>query len=234
MSLEGRDDVRAPSIILVTDPRYPLAHLVDVIERVGAALERGRLVVQLRDKVSEPHALVEAARALREATIRAGGHRLVVNARSSAIVQTAHDLGADGVHVPSSLVEGARATLGATSWVSTPAHDDDDVTFAAEARASAVLVSPIWATPHKGPARGTAALQAARAIADASRASSNRRTWIYALGGVDESRAAECADAGADGIAVIRALLDPKVLACGNIARLLAAPFRESHRCGER
>jgi thiamine monophosphate synthase len=46
---------------------------------------------------------------------------------------------------------------------------------------------------------------------------------VYALGGVDGPRAAACKDAGADGVAVIRALLDADDVTA--VASRLAEPF---------
>jgi thiamine-phosphate pyrophosphorylase len=215
----------APTIILITDPGYSLARVVDVVERVGSVLP-GMLLVQLRDKLADPRALFPSARALREATTHSGA-RFVVNAPSASFLHVARDVGADGAHVPAALIDEARAIVGPSAWISTPAHTEDDVAFAARVRASAALVSPIWESPGKGPARGTAALRAAHTIA--SRASSTEKPmWTYALGGVDESRAAACADAGADGIAVIRALLDAEDPS--KVARLLDAPFQDRRR----
>jgi thiamine monophosphate synthase len=88
-------------------------------------------------------------------------------------------------------------------------------------------VSPIWDTPGAGtvkPApRGVEALVRARHALDAL---PSVPPMLYALGGVDGSRAASCARAGADGVAVIRALLDaadPALLE--QEARLLARAF---------
>jgi len=114
-------------------------------------------------------------------------------------VDLAREIGADGVHLPKGGVAAARAVL-PRAWISLAAHDDDDVRRAVSEGADAALVSPIFATPGKGPPRGLEAIRAARAIAP--------QLAIYALGGVDESNAAACRAAGATGVAVIRALFD--------------------------
>lgn len=206
-----------PSVVLITDPRWDLARTEHVIEHAGRALAPRSFVVQLRDKSSSPDALAASARALRTVTARVGA-LLVVNAPSAGALRIAASTGADGVHVPcrrESIAE-ARALLGPVAWLSVPAHTDDDVMLAASAGASAVLVSPIFDTPGKGPARGVGAVSAARALAGA--------LGVYALGGVEPSRAAACAGAGADGVAVIRALLDAPDPA--GAARALYAPFQ--------
>jgi thiamine-phosphate pyrophosphorylase len=213
---------QAPTVILITDPRWPLAHVTEVIERAASGVPGGRLAVQLRDVTAPPGSLAESARRLREVTTRCEA-LLLVNARTVAAARVALDVGADGVHVPLDLLDSARAVMGTQRWVSTPAHADEEVTVASRAGASAVLVSPIWETPGKGRARGVAAIVAARRVAANS-------TRVYALGGVDASRAAACAAAGAHGVAVIRALLgacDPRAQ-----ARALDAPFHEHDRGG--
>lgn len=209
----------APVVVLVTDPAYALAHLVGVVRAAGAALPPGALSVQLRDKRGDAAAFEAAALALRDAA-RSVGAGFVVNAGS----RTARAL-ASGVHVPGrGSVAEARAALGPGAFVSAAAHDDDDVRRAVREGASAVLVSPVFDTPGKGPARGVAALTSARALADAA----GGRTRVIALGGVEPSRAASCAAAGAHGVAVIRALLDAPDP--GAAARALAAPFAAVER----
>ena len=200
------------AVVLITEPRHGLRRTAEVIRGAALALGPDRLVVQLRDKAASPAALLDVARALRGVTrdVRA---QLIINGSPSV----ARAVGADGVHLPSeagaapatlaSRIAAAREWLGREAVVTTAAHDDAEVRAALEAGATAALVSPIFASPGKGPARGVAALASARAIVDASRRSP--RLLVYALGGVTRARAPDCANAGADGVAVIRALYHP-------------------------
>jgi thiamine-phosphate pyrophosphorylase len=191
-----------PRVVFITDPRYDLAHTTAAVRAAARAVGANGLLVQVRDKRGDARELEASARALREVT-RGVGALLVVN----GAVSIARDVEADGVHVPSVRdVTGARTILGAEAFVTTAAHDDDDVRAASTAGATGVLVSPIFATPEKGAPRGVVAIAAARAIVDAA-----RRTpplLVYALGGVTRANAAACMEAGADGIAAIRALYD--------------------------
>jgi thiamine-phosphate pyrophosphorylase len=200
-----------PGVVLVTDPLRPLEQTARVVRWAAAALGPGGLLVQLRDKVSDAQTLAVTARALREVT-REAQAVFVVN--GPAVLARA--VAADGVHLPSvgplagasllSRVAEVRAVLGAQAFVSAAAHDDDELRAADLAGATAALVSPIFTTPGKGPARGVAAISAARSLVDAS-----RRTpplLVYALGGVTAENAAACRKAGADAVAVIRALYD--------------------------
>lgn len=211
----------APAIVvLVTDPRYDLATTSAVIREAAAVLGGPRVLVQLRDKDATPESLVAQAQALRLVT-REVGARLVVNGP----LAVAQQCGADGVHLPgrrsapslASACAAARALLGRDALVTVAAHDDDDVRNAAIAGASAALVSPIFETPGKGPARGVAALSTARAAADAAR--HDPPLALYALGGVTGSSAGACIESGADGVAAIRALYEDG----GELLRVLAA-----------
>jgi thiamine-phosphate pyrophosphorylase len=200
-----------PSVVLVTDPQRSLELTASVIRSAAAALGPFGLLVQLRDKSATEPSLASVARALREVT-REARALLVVNGPA----ELARAASADGVHLPSagpstegtlaSRVAEARRLLGAQAFVSVAAHDDDEVRAAGLAGATAALVSPIFSTPGKGPARGVAAIASAREIVDASRR--KPALLVYALGGVAPGNAAACRKVGADGVAVIRALYE--------------------------
>lgn len=174
-----------------------------VLERLSvlAALPpeaRARAAVQLRDPELSGRELYALGRRLRDATAALGAS-LVVNDR----LDLALLLGADGVHLGrrSVGVADARALLGAGVFVSVACHGVDEVLRAADAGADAAVLSPIFATPGKGPPLGLEALREARArLARASRSIA-----IIALGGVDATSAPACLAAGADGVAAIRA-----------------------------
>ncbi len=218
-----------PRVVLVTDPRYAVEHMARVIRWAAAALGHGRLMVQLRDKAGADTDVSAVAFALRAVT-REARAVFVINDRTAL----ACSVGADGVHLPSitpgtdvslaSRVAAVRASLGAAALVTAAVHDDDELRAASGAGATAAMVSPIFATPGKAAARGAAAIVSARAFVDAARRAPS--LLVYALGGVDPERAAECADAGADGVAVIRALFDADGEAGVTAAALaLAAPW---------
>lgn len=203
-----------PVVVFITDPTRGLERTCDVIEHAARALGPWRLAVQLRDK-DDAARRADWARVVRTVTREQRAFLLV-----NGDVDLAIAIGADGAHVPSHDVTMTRARLGAAALVTTPAHVDDDVRRARDAAAaSAVLVSPIFATPGegKGVPRGTTAIESARVIAAGSQLA------ILALGGVDAPCVGACAAAGADGVAVIRALYDADEPA--KVARLLADPW---------
>jgi thiamine-phosphate diphosphorylase len=197
-------------VILITDRAFSDDAIAQRVEAVARALPPRWLCVQLRDKRRARVSLRVFASRLRQVT-RVVGAALVINGD----VLLARDVGADGVHIgrdaPEHTLRFARASLGFQAWISVAVHCDDAVRLAAAQGADAVLVSPIFASrplsgdlasgerdPKAG--RGLAALRGARTIV-------GRKCAVYALGGVRSDNAGACLAAGADGIAVIGALL---------------------------
>ncbi len=203
----------APRLFLVTDPAYDDELLLRTVDAVGAALPRGALGVQLRDKLrSVPQVRMLAAKLRRTTADR--GALFIVNGD----LELARDVGADGVHLGGGArsIADVRALCGEDAWVSVAAHTDAAVRDASNDGANAVLVSPIYPTaPPRSVApsesrirlrdvvikapRGVDVLTSARALAGS-------RLTIYALGGVAPDNAAACIAAGADGVAVIRSV----------------------------
>ncbi|MGC2707047.1 MAG: thiamine phosphate synthase, partial [Candidatus Acidiferrales bacterium] len=77
-------------------------------------------------------------------------------------------------------------------------HSFEEAREAESAGASYVFFGPVFYTPSK---RGLGAPQGAARLAEVCR---SVRVPVIAIGGVDESNAAECLRAGAAGIAAIR------------------------------
>ena len=202
---------RVALVVLVTDPRYQLAITCDALRDAAKALGGHRVLVQLRDKEADVVSLLATALALRAAT-REVGAQLVIN--GPLALALAGQVAADGIHLPGRTSAGEMASaraaahevLGRSAIVTVAAHDDEGVRNATLARVSAVLVSPVFETPGKGPARGVDALRAARAIVDAARHAPPLH--VVALGGIAATNAAACIEAGADGVAAIRALYE--------------------------
>jgi len=191
--------VQTPRVLYVSDTRVvPAEALLARLDQAAALPEslRARLAVQLRDPELSSRALLALGARLRDRT-RALGARLVVNDR----IDLALALGADGVHLGrrSVSVDDARALLGDAAWISVACHDLSDVEAARRAGASAVTLSPIFASPGKGAPLGLAALGEAR------RALAGSQVGLVALGGIDAATAEACLAAGADGVALIRA-----------------------------
>lgn len=189
-------DPRAWCVYLVTDRAQTDGRpLLDV---VTAALRGGVGAVQLRERGLETRALLDLATALRSAT-RAAGAALLINDR----IDVALACDADGVHLPghSFTVADARTLLGPRRLIGVSTHHPEEVVAAAAAGADFAVFGPLFATPSKapfGPPLGLDALRAARAATALP---------LFGIGGIDPGNAAAVRTAGADGIAVIRAVL---------------------------
>jgi thiamine-phosphate pyrophosphorylase len=153
------------------------------------AVEAGATVVQLR--VKAPTAtIVERGRGFRRF-----GVTFVVNDD----VDAALALGADGVHLGQG-DEGAERAREAGLLLGRSAST---VAQALATDADYLGVGPVWETPSKADAEppiGLAALAAISAAVDVP---------VVAIGGIDASNAGACIQAGAAGVAVIRAAADP-------------------------
>jgi thiamine-phosphate pyrophosphorylase len=192
-----------PRVILITDPAFSDDSIVRCVDAVASELPRGWLCVQLRDKRRPLVSLRVFASRLRLATSAAGAS-LVVNGDA----RLARDVGADGVHLggDAGTVAEARAICRRGAWVSVAAHSNAAVQCGADDGADAVLVSPVF--PSRPPSlseaaktgRGLDAVRAARILV-------GQRCAVYALAGVNADNASACAAAGADGVALIRAML---------------------------
>jgi thiamine-phosphate pyrophosphorylase len=187
--------MRLPDVVAVTDPTLSDDELTERTKQVLRSVPRSSVGIQVRDKVRAGRAVLRLAERLR-AVCSAFGAPLYINDR----IDVALASGADGVHLGrgSMDIADARRLLGPAAFVSMAAHDIEDVEHATAHGATASFVSPIFSTPGKGEPRGTPFLSEARARVPHAR--------LYALGGVDVATAPSCVGAGADGVAVIRAL----------------------------
>jgi len=185
----------AARLYLIADAR--------TLERAGpAALAGGVTVVQLRDG---DRALAKAAaRALRE-RFRDAGALFIVNDDAAL----AAEVDADGVHVGQDdmAVDLAREIVGPERLIGLSTHSARQID-AAEG-VDYIGVGPVWATPTK-PGYAPVGLELVRyAAAHAS-------VPFFAIGGIEAANAAEVFAAGAQRIAVVRAIaqaVDPRAAA---------------------
>ena len=185
----------APDLIVITDDALSDDETELGAARILAQVPPGSTALQLRDRRRSARALLALAERLRSLTTRHAAP-LIVNDR----IDIALAIDADGIHLGGRSIEmgDARRLLGSGAFLSVAAHAVADVEAASHAGATAVLVAPIFATPGKGSARGTALLAEVRARAG--------DVLVYALGGIDPSRVVECMRAGAYGVAAIRSV----------------------------
>jgi thiamine-phosphate pyrophosphorylase len=166
--------------------------IVEDLEPARTAVEGGATVVQLRLKGLPTDEVVERGRGFGELPAT-----FVVNDD----VEAALRLGADGVHLGRDDAGAERALergllLGLSAATVDEARD-------AEARGAAYVgAGPVWATPSKPDADPPIGLDGLRAICAAV------SIPVVAIGGIDASNARACVEAGAAGVAVIRAARD--------------------------
>jgi thiamine-phosphate pyrophosphorylase len=173
-------------LYLIVPARPDLASLLE------AAIRGGVDLVQIREKELADRELLEALADAREVTARLGVP-LVVNDRPDLAVL----VDADYVHVgQDDLPVAAARRFGLPVGLST--HSPAQIR---DADADYIGVGPVYATPTK-PGGTPVGLDLVR---NAARNAS--RPW-FALGGIDVENAREAVAAGADRLAVIRAIAD--------------------------
>jgi thiamine-phosphate pyrophosphorylase len=192
-----RLDLRLNAIV---DPEraggYALADLAARCVRGGSTL------VQLRDKHSETRALIDEARAIKQA-LAPFAVPFVVNDR----VDVAMAAGADGVHLGQDdmAVEDARRLLGANAIIGLSIKSVEEAEAARLDLVDYVGSGGVYATSSKQQKNvpiGPAGL--ARIIAVLRRRALDLP--VCGIAGIDASNAAAVIAAGADGVAVISAL----------------------------
>ncbi len=193
------------SLYLVTDSA--LVGRRQLFEVVMAAVAGGVRCVQLRDKYLPTRDLVEQARRLVE-LLRPEGIPLIVNDR----VDVALAAGADGVHLGQSdmHIRDARKLLGPDRIIGISAECVEDAVRAERQGAEYIGISPVFATATKTDTAAPLGLAGVARIREAV------AIPLVGIGGISATNAAEVMRAGADGVAVVSAIIaamDPEVAA---------------------
>lgn len=184
------------SIYLVTDRGLLAGRML--AEVVAAAVAGGATVIQLREKDLCARDFVAEALQCLEIT-RPAGVPLLINDR----VDVALAADADGVHVgqediPAGLV---RRLIGPGKVLGVTAHDPAELSQAVADGADYVGSNAVFGTPTKAdirPPMGLAGLKERYADSPIP---------VVAIGGIDHGNAADVIRAGADGVAVVRAIM---------------------------
>lgn len=201
----SRESLRtALSIYLVADPEQTRRNLVD---DVRAALAGGVTCVQLRAKQLGGRDFLALATALR-AEAHAEGALFVVNDR----VDIAVAAGVDGVHVGLTdlPLAATRRVVGPDLFIGYSPYTLEQVANSESLGADYVGIGPVYATGSKADAEPP--------IGVGGLAARVRTTALptVGIGGITAENAADVIHAGADGVAVIGAILhaaDPRVAA---------------------
>jgi len=195
-SRQSRDRNPIEGLYLITDDDADGR----LVERVRAALRGGVRVVQYREKRRAPAEQVPVAAALREICHVAGALFLVNDSAEVALRS-----GADGVHLGQADMGpvDARRMLGDGKIIGVSTRTVDQALRAEAEGADYIGLGSIYPTDTKADARlvGLETLKTVRRAV---------RLPVVAIGGVKAENAADVIDAGADGIAVVSAVMaDP-------------------------
>ena len=170
----------------------------DLEEIIAAAAEGGAEAIQLREKDLSARDLYALGARL-QAALAPYGVPLLINDR----LDVALALDAAGVHLaghslPTAVV---RRVLGAGKLLGVSTHSVEEARCAAEDGADFIVFGPVFTTPSKvayGPPQGLQHLSTVvRAV----------RIPVLAIGGIDHTNLPQVVQAGAYGVAMIRAVL---------------------------
>ena len=203
-------------LYVVTDESLSkgLSH-TQIAERAVAG---GADVIQLRDKMLEGRALMEQAHAIRKITADAG-RLFIVNDRLDVALAS----GADGVHLGQEdmPLRDARALTPEGFLVGVTVHDVAEAEEAERCGADYVGLSPIFRTGSKSDAGEGCGPGMLRKVKESI------RIPVIAIGGIGPSNAREVLEAGADGLAVISAVVGrPDVEAAARELKTMISSFR--------
>ena len=194
-----------PRLYLITDRRQTAGRpLAAVVAQALGAVRSGRIpaaavAVQLREKDLPGKELFSLATALRAVT-RAAGVRLFINDR----IDLALAVGADGVHLGGGALEVTDVDAIAPGLaIAVSTHSADELApLRTDRRVNFAQFGPIFDTPSKRPFGPPLGLER---LHDAVTAATELP--VVAVGGIDRACARSCFEAGASGVALIRAVL---------------------------
>jgi thiamine-phosphate pyrophosphorylase len=184
------------SLYLVTDRTLSWGRTT--CEVVKAAVAGGVTVVQLREKDCTTRQFIAEARLLKELLLGTG-IPLIINDR----VDVALAIGAEGLHLGQQdmTIADARRIAGPDMVIGISAESLDDARRAEAEGADYVGISPVFATTTKKDAAMPLGLEGIRRIRSAV------NLPLVGIGGITLQNAAEVMLAGADGVAVVSAIV---------------------------
>jgi thiamine-phosphate pyrophosphorylase len=180
-----------PTLVVVSD--FTRANALARVRKVALAARPGSVLLQLRD-----HDLATRERYRLGLELKAiaadSGQALAVNDRVDLLLA----LELKALHLGERSIATAEARrLAPDVWISRSCHRTSDL---GALEADAVLLSPVMQARHDRAALGLDAIREARKLVGPKR--------LFAFGGITADTARACVDIGADGIAVMGAVLD--------------------------
>lgn len=184
------------SLYVVTDPLLPGKRTLEDVCR--DAFASGVRILQLRDKQASTRVLVEQARQLR-VLADAFGALFLVNDRLDVALAAA----ADGVHLGQEdlPLNDARRLLGASATIGISVRTSEEARAAERGGADYIAANLVFATPTKTDIDQPLGLEGVRVLRRAC------SLPMVAIGGIQAGNAAEVVAAGADGVAVVSAVM---------------------------
>ncbi len=189
------DSIRGLDFVLITDRKVCGKKLSGIIEQ---AIEGGVGTVQLREKDLSTSDLYSLAKEIRAITERKGAN-LIINDR----VDIAIAVDADGVHLgwQSLEIDIVRKMVGSDKLIGFSAHSLEEAERAENSGADYISISPIFNTVNKD------YLIKPLGVGEIGKIKEQINIPVIALGGINENNVNKVLKNGADGIAVISAIL---------------------------
>jgi thiamine-phosphate pyrophosphorylase len=183
------------NLYLITDRKQTKKPLP---EAVRLALQGGVRAIQVREKDLAVRELLALARDLRSLTLEFGA-KLFINDR----VDVAVAIDADGVHLghESMPADAARKIVGPKMLIGVSTHNLDEAKKAEADGADFVTFGPIFFTPSKIKYGAPVGIEALRTV------KKQIQMPVFGLGGIKIDTISQVLQAGADGIAMISAVL---------------------------
>ncbi|MFH0703128.1 MAG: thiamine phosphate synthase [bacterium] len=184
-------------LYLVTDRSNFLSH-DEFLDKVASALKGGVGIVQLREKNSSAKEFIELGKKIRELCSFYNAV-FIVNDR----VDIANIVEADGVHLGQDDIDicSARHFLGKDAIIGISTHTPEQAKRAVQQGADYIGVGPVFETPTK-PGRKAVGFEYVKW------ASENVNIPWFAIGGINLDNMDQVIEAGASGIAVVRAIIN--------------------------
>ena len=170
----------------------------DLEEIVVAAAQGGAGAIQLREKDLSARDLYALGARLQAALVPYGVPLLINDRLDVALALDAAGVHLAGHSLPTAI---ARRVLGAGKLLGVSTHSVEEARCAADDGADFIVFGPVFATPSKvvyGPPQG---LQHLRTVVRAV------HIPVIAIGGIDHTNLPQVVQAGAYGVAMIRAVL---------------------------
>jgi thiamine-phosphate pyrophosphorylase len=172
----------------------------EFLDAIASALEGGVDVLQLREKTMPANRIVELGRKIKQLCLQYET-TFIVNDR----VDIALILEADGVHLGQDDldVNSAREILGGKCIIGVSTHEPPQALKAVADGADYIGVGPVFATPTK---QGKTPV----GLEYVKWACENIDIPFFAIGGIDEENVEQVLNAGAEKIALVRAIINAK------------------------